>query len=427
MIDQVYQAYLDANKIICTDSRKIVPGSLFFALRGENFDGNKYAQLAISNGASAAIIDNPDFIGKNTIQVKNSLQTLQNLATEYRIRNDFKVLALTGSNGKTTTKELIYSVLKKKYNCHATIGNYNNHIGVPLTILSAPEDSEILVVEMGANHRGEIAELSEIAQPDYGLITNMGMAHLEGFGGFDGVKKAKTELYRYLKRNHKTVFLNESDTVLKEQIGEYKNIVGYGTSESGFFVKNTSFDNGVQTYALVNGTEVLVKTQLFGYYNIINVLTAIRIGVYFEVPVNDILDAISSYAPKNNRSQILNTKTNNIILDSYNANPSSMQAALESFNSIDHLKKILILGSMKELGGDSKLEHSKLVNNAKQLNGKQIILVGPEFDDVRYKGSAYFQTTEELVKHLQKNPIQDSLILIKGSRSNRLEMLIDYL
>ena len=427
MIEKIFTAYLKANKNVCTDSRNVIPGSLFFALKGEKFDGNAYAKKAIEDGASAAIIDNPDYQSENTILVKDALKSLQELATYYRHKNNFKVIGLTGSNGKTTTKELISVVLQQKFKCHATRGNLNNHIGVPLTILSTPADTEILVVEMGANHVGEIAKLSEIAQPDYGLITNIGKAHLEGFGGFEGVIKAKTELYAYLQKHDKVIFVNESDDLLKKHTLDYQKTEYYGTEKSGFCARSTSFKNGVQIDGLIGGVEYSVETRLFGYYNIVNVLTAVKIGAYFEVPVKAILNAIAAYTPTNNRSQIVATKTNSIILDSYNANPSSMQAALESFDTIKHNNKVLILGSMKELGSETLTEHNKLLDTARELNPSNIYLVGSEFECAKTEGEIYFDKTESLILYLNSNQIIDSLILIKGSRANKLETIVDYL
>ncbi len=428
MIDLIYQKYKEANYRICTDSRNIIPGSVFFALKGEAFDGNRYAEEALKKGAITAVIDNESFKNiQGTIFVPNTLEALQTLARKYRIEKKFNVFGLTGTNGKTTTKELIKAVLEQKYKCHATLGNLNNHIGVPLTILSAPEDTDILVVEMGANHQGEIADLCEICLPDIGLITNIGKAHLEGFGGYKGVIKAKSELYKHLIKNNKKILLNEKDHLLVSLLDDYNNTEGYGSTHSNVWTKNTGFNNGVTATISINNTDIDFKTKLVGNYNITNILTAIKTGDYFNVPINKIKEAIQNYSPSNNRSQLLVTKKNSIIMDSYNANPTSMLAALNSFDEILHKNKILILGAMKELGSDSESEHLILVEKAKSLKPEQLLLVGKEYFSAIKHNALYFKNTEEIGSYLKNTPIENKLILIKGSRANKLETITKYL
>lgn len=423
MITEIYAKYIDANYKVSTDTRSIIPNSLFFALNGENFDGNKFAKQALEKGASVAIIDNPKYSSDNTILVDNTLDTLQKLANYYRKQNNFKVFALTGTNGKTTTKELINSVLSKKYKSHATQGNFNNHIGVPLTILSTPPDTEVLVVEMGANHIGEIEQLCKIAEPDYGLITNIGKAHLEGFGSFDGVKKAKSELYKYLIEKNGLILYNSNDAILTDLASNYANTITYGSKDSHCHLIENVFDKGLKVKLYVDGEDVTLSTQLFGEYNVLNILAAIKTGLLFHIPIDLIKDAIINYTPQNNRSQIIYTKRNNtLILDSYNANPSSMKAAIKSFNAITSSDKILILGEMKELGNESANEHKELIHLAHEIMPKKTYLIGEEF--VKCENNCeMFLATQDVAEHLRNNPINNSVILVKGSRANKLEIL----
>lgn len=428
MLSTLYQAFLQSKGKISTDTRNIEAGSLFFALKGDNFDGNKYAAEALNKGASMAIIDNPEFKSEQTILVEDTLIALQQLANYYRKLADFTVLALTGTNGKTTTKELINAVLSKKLKCHATAGNFNNHIGVPLTILSAPADAEILIVEMGANHQNEIGGLCEIAEPNYGLITNIGKAHLEGFGGPDGVLKAKSEMYHYLINNNRTIFYNSTDQVLKKLIGNYRNTVAYGSSSSVASVQNVAFDKGLSCTIKIGEYLAPLKTKMFGYYNLTNILTAISIGTFFNVPEVDIIEAISDYTPTNNRSQIITTKNNNtLILDSYNANPSSMSAAISSLDPTGAGNTVLILGAMKELGDASDLEHDNLVKNIITKPFYKCFLIGREFKEYNSSAIINMNNTEELIDYLRKTVIRDKVVLVKGSRSNKLEKVEPFL
>lgn len=428
MITELYAAYERANGKICTDTRTLQSGDLFFALKGENFDGNKYAADAINKGASAVVIDNSDFCSQQTILVDDCLKALQNLAHYYRKKNNFNVLALTGTNGKTTTKELIFAVLSQKLKCHATSGNLNNHIGVPLTILSAPIDTEIMVVEMGANHINEIKELCEIAEPNMGLITNIGKAHLEGFGGSDGVKKAKSEMYQFLKSSNGHIFINNEDSTLLELLDNYQKCTPYGTINSSVYTKETGFTDGLVATVNVNNNDIIINTKLFGHYNLINILTAISIGLHFYIKPALIKSAIEAYQPQNNRSQILKTNKNNtVILDSYNANPSSMKAALNSLADLPNNRLVLILGAMKELGDSSKKEHLNLIEQVRVLNPTLCLLIGSEFSATDNQQFELFEDTKQLIDYLSASQIEDSVILVKGSRTNKLETATPYL
>ena len=427
MIDLLYDKYIEANQKICTDTRNIIPGSIFFALRGDNFDGNKFANEAIKKGARFVVIDNPDFNSSQTILVKNTLEALQKLAKHHRRKNKFQVIGITGTNGKTTTKELIYAVLSKQYKCHATKGNLNNHIGVPLTILSSPPETELLIVEMGANHIGEIELLCQIAEPDCGLITNIGKAHLEGFGGFNGVIRAKSELYNYLFNNERIVFFNEADKLLTELVDNKNKLISYGTRNSNYYADKIGFDNGIKISLHANNKQLTISTNLFGDYNITNILAATRVGSHFNIPLYQIAEALNNYTPQNHRSQIIKTSKNTLVLDSYNANPSSMQAAINSFDEIKSEKKLLILGSMKELGESSKHEHNELIKLARSLKTSMCFFVGSEFSSSQIESEKLFPDTNKLIEYLVVNRIEKHLILIKGSRANKLEEIATYL
>lgn len=429
MIENIYSHFINSGKAVSTDSRNIIPGSIFFALKGDNFDGNIYAADALSKGASLAVIDNKIYSTNKTILVDNALIALQQLAALYRKRSNFKVLALTGTNGKTTTKELIKVVLSEKYKCSATKGNLNNHIGVPLTILSTPSETEILIVEMGANHIGEIRDLCNIAYPDYGLITNIGKAHLEGFGGFEGVIRAKSEMYKHLMENNKLIFANGEDQLLSELLGPYQPIQKYNDERnSECFVKSLVFENGKLSASIsVSKIDYQIKPQLFGKYNLVNIMAAIEIGRYFNVDTQDIIQAIEKYVPENNRSQILKTENNTLILDSYNANPSSMKAALESFSEINSLDKVTILGEMKELGDASYDEHKKIIELATISANNKNLFVGEGFAPFSKNTGLYFNSTNELIEYLKDKNFKGQLIFIKGSRANQLEKIVPYL
>lgn len=412
-IEELYSLYI-THGLVDTDTRTIRKNTLFFALKGENFNGNKFAEEAITNGARYAIIDEADYkTSEKLILVDNVLETLQKLANHHRNQLGIPVIALTGSNGKTTTKELINSVLSKKYKTTATLGNLNNHIGVPLTLLSMNKNTEVGIVEMGANHAKEIEFLSEIANPDYGYITNFGSAHLEGFGSLEGVVKAKSELYDYLRAKNKKVFVNPND---EKQIAKTKDI------ESIIFDKSIKFIEANPFVKLsYNNTEIL--SNLIGAYNFANISAAITIGNYFNVTTELIKEAIENYVPSNNRSQVINTKTNRIILDAYNANPTSMKAALESFSKLQANNKTIILGDMFELGKYSSNEHQSIVNFIKELNLDEAFLIGENFykTTTKYKRFNGFNEFEEYIKN---NQIESSTILVKGSRGMALERVV---
>lgn len=425
-IAEIHTLFLKCNAI-STDTRKVNTDDLFFALKGDNFNGNKFAHQAIDKGAKYAIIDEREYHTENqTILVDDVLQTLQALATYHRQYLKIPIVALTGSNGKTTTKELINAVLSKRYNTTATIGNLNNHIGVPLTLLSMNLATEIGIIEMGANHQKEIEFLCGIAQPDYGYITNFGKAHLEGFGGIDGVIKGKTELYNYLKSNSKLIFVNANDN---KQIEHSKNaqIVTFGNQHTNNVTVSLA---EAQPFVYANYNTQTIQTQLIGTYNFNNIAAAICIGHYFKVDDNAIKDALEQYIPTNNRSQILEKGTNKIILDAYNANPSSMKVALSNFSNLkESSNKIAFLGDMFELGNDAELEHQNIANLASQLNIDTIILVGENFfkTDNTSPKVKQFESFENLKNHFSLLSIKKSSLLIKGSRGMALERILDLL
>ncbi len=412
---------------ICTDTRKIESDNLFFALKGDNFDGNQYAAKALDNGACYAVVDSPDVVlDDRFILVNDSLKTLQDLATHHRLSLNIPIFSLTGSNGKTTTKELIREVLATKYKVSATEGNLNNHIGVPLTLLKMTPETEIGVVEMGANHVGEIAALAEIARPDAGLITNIGKAHLEGFGGYEGVLRGKTELYNFIIKAKGQIFINSDDAVLMNMAKRMIEPKFYN-NPGDFLECEMIASSPFVKYKSENGT--LVETQLIGEYNFKNIAAALCVGKYFEVDLSDANEAIASYIPENNRSQIKITERNKIILDAYNANPNSMHGALDNLAAMEHPKKVAILGDMFELGADEALEHESLMNIAISLNLDQVLVCGKaSFKAASDKpGIHAFSDRAKLVEYLNQNPINDALILIKASRGMALEVLIDSL
>ncbi len=429
-IASIHQAYL-SSKGVSTDSRGNNAGVIFFALKGASFDGNKYVEAVMKSGAAYAVADDPSLANiSNVFIVDNVLTTLQELALFHRRYLNIPIIAITGSNGKTTTKELIAAILKEKYNIKATSGNFNNHIGVPLTLLSMDSSVEIGVVEMGANHIGEIELLCNIAEPNYGIITNVGKAHLEGFGSFDGVKKAKGELYQYLKNNNGQLFINSDNEHLQQMAKGISNRVEYGSSKGQITGQLTSEHPFVAIkWQADDSNEHTTTTHLIGAYNFENILSAICIGYILGVDKNRINKAIEKYTPTNNRSQFIQSGSNQIIMDAYNANPSSMQVALQNFARIDASNKILILGGMKELGHDSLAEHQKLLDTIRNLSFKQVLLVGDEFKgiiaaDNQFK---YFDTTDKLIESIKSLPITDACILVKGSRSNQLEDLLPHL
>ncbi|WP_189360307.1 UDP-N-acetylmuramoyl-tripeptide--D-alanyl-D-alanine ligase [Algibacter mikhailovii] len=422
-IAQLHSFFLSSNAA-CTDTRKINRDDMFFALKGDNFNGNTYAEQAIEMGAKYAIIDEPEYhTTAKTILVKNVLETLQELATYHRLYLNKPIIALTGSNGKTTTKELINVVLSKKYNTSATIGNLNNHIGVPLTLLAMRKETEIGIVEMGANHLKEIAFLCDIAKPDYGYITNFGKAHLEGFGGVEGVIKGKSEMYAFLLQNKKTIFINSDDAIQIEKTKK-GNIYSFGNLETNPNVPITNLKTQPNVTCTYNNLKI--SSQLIGDYNFHNIAAAICIGNFFKVDDESIKAAIENYVSTNNRSQIITKGSNQIVLDAYNANPTSMRAALLNFQNLKG-NKIAILGDMFELGVDAKQEHQDIVDLVLSLNIDQVFLIGEHFYEskidankaIQFKTFDNFETSSEL------KAIQNSSLLIKGSRGMALERVLD--
>ena len=433
-IEELYSHFISVNQKITTDSRKIEKGSIFFALKGDNFNGNDFAQKAIDIGASFAIVDEEKYVTTPKILlVENVLLTLQNLANYHRQQFKIPVLAITGSNGKTTSKELINAVISRKYNTLFTFGNLNNHIGVPLTLLSLRDEHEFAIIEMGANHQGEIEHLCKIANPDFGLITNIGKAHMEGFGGLEGIKKGKSELYKFIKAKNGKVFINADDTVLNELSVDNDKIT-YGCEKLYDIIgKDFTKDETVSfkyagRYNEKDWNKIkLINTQIVGAYNFINCLAAACIGNYFKVDDQQIISALENYLPNMNRSQLLRTEHNTILLDAYNANPNSMYAAIDNFANYKSSNKLLLLGDMFELGEYSQDEHQKIVNLLKERNFENVILVGEEFFKLNSTTFLKFKTTSECLSYLKSLNITDSTILIKGSRGMKMEILKDAL
>lgn len=424
-IETIYQHYIKVHQI-STDSRKIEKDTVFFALKGENFNANDFAlQVAEQGVANLVVADRKDLPQHERILiVDDALKTLQDLAAYHRQQSKAIVLSITGSNGKTTTKELVSAVLAKKYNIIHTMGNLNNHIGVPLTLLSIQPDTEIAVVEMGANHPGEIDFLCKIADPDYGLITNIGKAHLEGFGSFEGVIKTKTELYRHIKAHGKAVFVNQGNPLLWEQ-SEGQNRITYGRHCAA----NTPVAPGAcNPYLSVVWKKHLIQTHLVGSYNFENVAAAIGVGQYFDVDENDIIEALEAYTPTNSRSQVIETQNNHIIMDAYNANPTSMRAALINFASICGENSLLILGDMRELGTASEEEHRYILGLMKELGFKEALLVGQNFCTYNENGNwKTFEKVGDLCQYLEIHPISNKTILVKGSNSIQLGKVLPLL
>ena len=427
------EAYSECSGV-SIDSRSVQPGEMFFALTGENVDGHRFVEGALAAGASYAVICDPDFAGSQTILVPDTLKALQDLSAAYRQSMDLPILAITGSNGKTTTKELVRRVLAEKYEVVATKGNYNNHIGVPITLLSIPRGTEIAIVEMGANHVGEIAFLCQIAQPQYGLITNIGKAHLEGFGSLEGVKKGKGELYDWLRTHEGHAFVNRDERFLAELADGIKEITCYSSGHEAsddprdMVFADLSSDDGLRLLFIgPDGAETEVTPALYGRYNLGNVTTAIAVGLHFKVPPYQIRSAIESYEPDNNRSQCIERGTLRIVLDAYNANPSSMEKAVREF-SRKHGSRVLILGEMRELGASSAEEHRTLVEQVSKGDWAAVFLVGEGFAEVEEAGAVrWFRDTDALGKYLRNNPLADSELLVKGSRSVGLERILDFL
>jgi UDP-N-acetylmuramoyl-tripeptide--D-alanyl-D-alanine ligase len=429
---------LAQGKGICIDSRQGASNSIFFALKGKFFDGNRFALNALENGCQLAVVDDPSYKNQQgCLLVENAFETLQQLANYHRLGFNIPVIGITGSNGKTTTKELVYRVLAMKFVTHATQGNLNNHIGVPLTLLSYNSPLEMAVVEMGANHVGDIKQLCNIAQPTYGIITNIGKAHLEGFGSVENIAKGKGELYDHIRNSNGIIFINNDHQVLVNMSGGI-NKVTFGKGEQNHvtariiedfpFVKISFRTNGDFGKARA-GTQGEINSNLTGAYNAENILAAATIGLYFGVEPQKIIQAIESYEPTNSRSQIINTQANVLIMDAYNANPTSMQAALENFHQFNDLPRIAILGDMLEMGNSSDSEHRAIAETASKQGNKLVIFVGPEFGKtvVADEHNIAFANSDDAAQWLKQNPLNGYRVLIKGSRGIKLEKLIEYL
>lgn len=425
-IAELYKCFMECGKVT-TDSRNCPEGSMFIALKGETFNGNAFAAQALKQGCRYAVIDESEYAGEGTILVDNCLQALQQLANYHRRQLKTPVIGITGTNGKTTTKELISTVLSRKFNTLYTEGNFNNHIGVPLTLLRLTKEHEMAVVEMGANHPGEIKTLVHIAEPDYGIITNVGKAHLQGFGSFEGVIRTKGELYDFLRaKGGATIFIQNENPYLNG-IAEGLTCVRYGQT-AGLYVSGEliSCSPFLSFRWTAEGVSHEVNTHLIGSYNLDNMLAAAAIGRYFGVSDDDISSALVSYLPHNNRSQLKETADNKLIVDAYNANPTSMMAALKNFRQVEALHKMVILGDMKELGEASREEHQKVVDYLKECGFDRVVLVGPEFAAATHSYQT-FQHVDEVLADIRMHKPQGYYILIKGSNSMKLSQLPEYL
>jgi UDP-N-acetylmuramoyl-tripeptide--D-alanyl-D-alanine ligase len=423
-IPELYQLYLQ-HPSIQTDTRKLKKGDIFFALKGPSFNGNTFAQQALNSGAEYAVVDEKEYATSHkTILVPDVLTALQNLAKYHRQQLTIPFIAITGSNGKTTTKELVYAVLVSTFETYTTQGNLNNHIGVPLTILSVKKDAELAVVEMGANHQKEIEGYCQYALPTHGIITNCGKAHLEGFGGIEGVRKGKGELFDFLRANNGTAFVMWDYDYLQEMSKGIAPIVTYGTNNATTLGKTISSEPFLTVLASGNIRETAIQTQLVGEYNLPNVLVALSVGKYFNVPDEKIIAAIENYNPSNSRSQLMKKGTNTFILDAYNANPSSMKLAIENFAKQAGDRKILMLGAMAELGEESLEEHANIVALIKKYSWEQVVLVGGDFLKIPHHYQQ-FSNSVEVREWFQQQRFQNSFFLIKGSRSAQMEKVID--
>lgn len=420
MIEKLYQHYLKF-PVICTDTRKITEGCIFFALKGPNFNANSFAKEAIEKGASLCVIDEEEFaISDKYMLFDDALKALQDLAKRHRSSLKIPVIGLTGSNGKTTTKELLTVALSPKYNVLATKGNLNNHIGVPLTLLSINSDHEMAIIEMGANHVGEIAILCDIANPTHGLITNIGKAHLEGFGGIEGVIRGKSELYHHLIQNDGVVWINSNNEILSNMAKRFKNPLFYPNKGDYYEAKFIEANPNI-IFESENGSTI--TTHLIGKYNFENIAVALCAAKYFEVPEDSANKAVAEYNPENNRSQVLKQGSNTIVLDAYNANPTSMASALENLSKMESENKAVILGDMKELGVDSAKEHEVIGNLLSEYQFQHVFLCGADMKAATkaYPTANYAATRDELIPLLKQTKLKDALILIKGSRSMGLE------
>lgn len=426
MIEKIYEVFLKSTGI-CTDTRKILDGNLFIALKGPNFNANKFAAMALDKGAIAAIIDDRDFeIPGKTILVEDGLISLQQLAIHHRRQLKIPVIGITGSNGKTTTKELIHAVLSTSFNTFATKGNLNNHVGVPLSLLSIKQDHEIAIIEMGANHVGEIAQLSEISQPTHGLITNIGKAHIGLFGGIEGIIRGKSELYDYLIRKEATIFVNQNQEILMNMSKRMQNPIFYPNSGSYCPCELLGADPFVKLRTEAGKT---VVTQLVGKYNFDNIATALCIGKFFDVGADQAIEAVARYQPANNRSQIVKKGTNTIILDAYNANPSSMEKAIENLGQSKSKNKVAIVGDMFELGDDEQMEHETVGKLLKDQGINEAFFCGTlmkyAFD--AFGHGSYAKEKEELIEILKNHSFSHAEILVKASRGMALEGVVEFI
>jgi len=421
----IYKHFLLSDGV-STDSREDVTNKIFFALSGDSFDGNRYAAEACKKGARLCVIDNKEYETSNSILVPNTLVTLQNIAKYHREQNTATVVAITGTNGKTTTKELVSSVLGSYTDIISTKGNFNNHIGVPLSLLRIVKSTKIAVIEMGANHIGEISKLCEIAQPKIGIITNIGKAHLEGFGSFEGVITAKSELYTYIKKNNGKIIVNSDDELLVNLSNDIRRFT-YGTNNADV---NGKLINTIPYLKIAWGDKDFsneLLSQLYGEYNFSNIMAAIATGVFFGVESNSINSSIAGYLPQNNRSQIIKTDSNHVVMDAYNANPTSMKGAISSFAEYKFKNPYYILGDMFELGSYSAAEHQKIVEFLTLSDIQNVILLGNGFCKTINHKYLCFKTTEEGIKYLTDNKITNSTILVKGSRGMKLETILKIL
>ena len=420
-IAALYNLYL-SHPLVQTDTRNIETNSLFFALKGPNFNGNHYVKQALAAGAAYCITDEKQLeADERIILVEDSLTCLQQLALHHRRQFTIPVIAITGSNGKTTTKELVHAVLSQKYNCHTTTGNLNNHIGIPLTILKMKVDTEIAVIEMGANHMKEIEGYCEITEPTHGLITNCGKAHLEGFGSEENIIKGKTELYSWLKNHKGTVFINNDYTYLKDNITGIKQVISYGTEEADYTGTIANNERYLEVEITKGTTDIkTIATQLVGAYNLSNVLSAVCIGKTFRVPEEAIKSSLETYKSSNSRSQWMEKDGNNIILDAYNANPTSMKAAIENFAAMPVSNKLLVLGSMMELGETADIEHQDLIRLIEKYKWDEVILTGNGFDRAQHN-YIHFTNAAEVAAWIKDKQMKNKHILIKGSRSMKME------
>ena len=425
-ISKIY-ALFNQNNSVSIDTRSIKPKDIFFAIKGPNFDGNNFALEAIKKGASYVISDNSTISKKSDkiIYVDNSIKALQKLANYHRRKLNTKIIAITGSNGKTTSKELILNVLKSKYKTTATKGNLNNHLGVPLSLLEINENTDFGIIEMGANHINEISQLCKIAEPNFGYITNFGNAHLEGFGSIEGVIKGKSELYNYLINNKSLIFHNSENIMQTSLINNYKNNYTFGiNSKSDCIINKSESENTLN----VSYQNKIIKSTIYGDYNFENICIAIATGEYFEVDFKNIKQGIESYLPKNNRSQISVKNNNTIILDAYNANPTSMCLALKAFKKTNYKNKMIIVGDMLELGKDSNHYHQEIINRLEKINDCIIYIVGEYFCNTKHSDKIKsFSSTKELINNLSKTNVSNYSILIKGSRGMQLEKIIEFI